>query len=397
MKILILNDLYKYGGAELAALKQLELLSSCNEKVMMITLDPAYRDGLIEKNIYNIKTCSDSRINILNKVLFSPSIYLRLRRKIEEFSPDVIFLHGILRSPISQYMAVRGYKCIQTVHDYFYICPKFNCILPEGSVCKGTKYRSCCKEGCLYDGSKAKLMIFRYISAVSRILRKHTVSCFIAPSKRLGAYLDAYGYKNVVIDNPYAVGNAAIGKARDRRSEFLYAGRISADKGIFEFLDAFAKWNSEGKHSITIAGAFSSEDDRKRFEKLEDRYHWISYEGEKSHEEILDMMRHAGFVVVPSLGIENYPTAVLDAFSAGAVVIGSARGGVRELISEGRGIGFKILSCDDIIRKLSYAVKLSEEEKERIRQRGIRYLKDNNSEEKYLGEIMELAEKTVSL
>ena len=66
-----------------------------------------------------------------------------------------------------------------------------------------------------------------------------------------------------------------------------------------------------------------------------------------------------------------------------------------ELISEGRGIGFKILSCDDIIHKLSYAVNLSEEEKDRIRQRGIRYLKENNSEEMYLKEITELADKVV--
>ncbi|MCR5210068.1 MAG: glycosyltransferase family 4 protein [Lachnospiraceae bacterium] len=395
MRILIINDYYKYGGAELAALKQRELLSACNEKVMLITFDPAYREGFIEKDVYNIKTSSNTIINILNKGCFSPSIYLKLREKVRDFAPDVIFLHGILRSPISQYLAVRGYKCIQIVHDYFYICPKFNCLLPDGSVCKGSKYRSCCKEGCRYDGSKAKLAVFKYISFVSGILRKRMVRCFVAPSKRLTAFLNAYGYKTVVINNPYDQKVVGTGKKQERTIEFLYAGRISRDKGIFEFLDAFAEWNISGKHSITVAGAFSSEDDRKRFESLEDRYGWIGYIGEKSHEEILELMGRTEFAVVPSMGIENYPTTVLDAFSSGAVVAGSARGGIREMISEGRGIGFKITDSEDIIRKLDLAVSLNEDEKDRMRQKCVKYLEDNNSEDNYLRQVMDLAESVI--
>lgn len=47
------------------------------------------------------------------------------------------------------------------------------------------------------------------------------------------------------------------------------------------------------------------------------------------------LLRHADFVVVPSIWNDNFPRTMLDAFSNGLGVIGSRRGGIPEVVRDG--------------------------------------------------------------
>jgi glycosyltransferase involved in cell wall biosynthesis len=56
--------------------------------------------------------------------------------------------------------------------------------------------------------------------------------------------------------------------------------------------------------------------------------------GPVPHDQVQDYMRRASVCVFPSIW-ENFPTVCLEAMDAGAVVVGSSRGGMAEMIEDG--------------------------------------------------------------
>ena len=65
-------------------------------------------------------------------------------------------------------------------------------------------------------------------------------------------------------------------------------------------------------------------------------YQNIEFLGYKTGHELSELIRHASFVIVPSEWYENNPLTILEAYSQGKPVIGSAIGGIPEIIDEGK-------------------------------------------------------------
>ena len=62
----------------------------------------------------------------------------------------------------------------------------------------------------------------------------------------------------------------------------------------------------------------------------------IEFLGSLPHERVLDLMRSARFIVVPSVWYEAMPMTILEAFATGAPVIASDLGSLPELVEDGR-------------------------------------------------------------
>nr|MBP7212679.1 glycosyltransferase family 4 protein [Anaerolineaceae bacterium] len=74
-------------------------------------------------------------------------------------------------------------------------------------------------------------------------------------------------------------------------------------------------------------------------------------------------------IVVPSIGSEGLPKSITESLAMGVPVIASDRGGIWELLEEGRN-GWKIeepVSADTIKGALEKALALSEQEREEMR------------------------------
>ena len=132
--------------------------------------------------------------------------------------------------------------------------------------------------------------------------------------------------------------------------DFLYFGRIEPRKGIAELIEAFRRMP---ELSIELIGGDVpySPYGRSLREYLGRRAPSnVRFAEPMPRERLLERVRHADVCVFPSL-FENWPNTCIEAMAAGRVVIGSAHGGMREMIEHGVS-GFHVdgRSADDIER-----------------------------------------------
>jgi glycosyltransferase involved in cell wall biosynthesis len=71
----------------------------------------------------------------------------------------------------------------------------------------------------------------------------------------------------------------------------------------------------------------------------------VSFEGYCDGKRLAELYRNAAFVVVPSEWYENAPMTVLEAFAYGKPVIGTAVGGIPELLTDGE-TGYLVMPGD---------------------------------------------------
>ena len=94
-------------------------------------------------------------------------------------------------------------------------------------------------------------------------------------------------------------------------------------------------------------------------------------------------------VIVPSFGMENYPTTAIEGIYGKCVVCGSNRGGVPELISEQK-LLFDVEDAMDLKRCLMELNKMSDKTYKMICKRQMEMFNKNNTPEVYLNSLTEL-------
>jgi len=117
------------------------------------------------------------------------------------------------------------------------------------------------------------------------------------------------------------------------RCRILYVGRLAPEKGVCVLLEAFAALK-EGLAILTIVGTGESNDELKlQAEKLNlgDRVH---FRGFVADEDLPAVYADADLLVMPSLS-EGLPLVLLEAIASGLPVIGSAVGGIPDVIQNG--------------------------------------------------------------
>lgn len=385
MIILIVNENIIEGGAEQSCLKMKKLLEKHGQDVYYLTFDDKFyektKNMTDKKNIINIKVNK----NLINKLIFKPMLYIKIRNVLKNISPDKIILNNIFCSPITQLRALKGYEVYQIVRDYTIVCPKMTAVKMDYSICNGYNYQKCIKE-CTYHNSKMQLILKLYLVKYMEKLRKKIVKKFIAPSENLNKYLLEYGYNSCCINNPMDINNVKYNKEKEWEKnckEYIYIGMINENKGIFKFLDAY-KIFSQGKNvNLKIIGKCITMSDKEKLNNYLNENKKIEFLGYKKHQDVILELEKADFIVVPSLWIENYPTTVLEGMLYGVVVLGSNRGGIPEIVGENRGILFNILDNENLLTRLEESYVISKEKYMKIRKNAYEYIISNNSFDEY--------------
>jgi glycosyltransferase involved in cell wall biosynthesis len=133
----------------------------------------------------------------------------------------------------------------------------------------------------------------------------------------------------------------------------LFIGRLSIEKGVNVLLDAWRKLNSAERLTIVGDGPL-----RKPFEAqtLESQLSNVTFLGWKTRTEIFTAIKDSSFVVLPSLSYEGFPMTLVEAFACGTPVICSDRGGLREIVDDGRtGLHFRAGDANDLASKMEWA------------------------------------------
>lgn len=360
MTILLLNDTCETdGGSARIALEDAYAMAQRGHRVIFFSAC-----GVIPEQAGGIEWISLRQDSILDerrrwlaatRGIWNFEAAAELRKVLAVLAPSttVIHLHSwskaLSGSVVAEARRAR-FKMVSTLHDYFVLCPNGGLYdYPKRSVCHLRPMSlSCVARNC--DSR-------RYLHKLWRVVRQTTwrylagipdsFTTMIAVSTFEAQKLKAYGLHGdvKVIDNLPHIEALSRDSHDNQRNGILFAGRVSAEKGVEVYLRASAKAGMKA----TVLG------DGPLAPKLSREWPAAHFSGWLRRSNLLERLQQSLAVVVPTLCFETYGLIVAEAAAMGAASIVSDHGASAALVEEGvTGLHFKAGDADDLARKMTY-------------------------------------------
>ncbi|HSE61326.1 MAG TPA: glycosyltransferase [Candidatus Saccharimonadales bacterium] len=323
MKILqVISMGYVCGGAERSVLLLRDALTKRGHQVKIMASD---RDP--EQPHYTDYECRHIQGGPL-KHLWSMSAYKTLKKAIAEFQPDIVHFHTMGELSPSVLFALGKTPALLTVHgpeEYtltmleWYLAPaSFN-----GPVSLGN----------LTLAGRLHYAFFRYFQRPLYKMGFRHLSGIISPSRYLANQLAREEY-DVPIQHIY--NGIVLPEQQPLPSEpvILYVGRLEHVKGVdvlLRALPAVVAANPATRLRIVGDGP-----DCTRLEALAAELgvqHSVTFVGWQK--DVVAEYAKARLFVIPSVWPENLPTVALEALAVGRPIVGTAVGGIPELVEDG--------------------------------------------------------------
>ncbi len=130
-----------------------------------------------------------------------------------------------------------------------------------------------------------------------------------------------------------------------QRADFLFVGRLSAEKGV----DVLAQAARQTQVQIYVAGTGP---EQRQLEQISN----VQLLGALSTDDVRRKMSDSLALVLPSVWYENFPRTLVEAFGCGLPVIASRLGALAELVEDGvTGLLFNPGDAEDLADKLQWA------------------------------------------
>lgn len=331
MRILIVNFFYypdMVGGTETSVKLLAENLSKNNDVAIFCVSDHENLNGsqINGVKIYRTK-CGFYKSQkfhkigllqkILNKIIEIDNLNIAedYESVLNRFHPDIVHTNNLygMSTVIWKITKLKGIPVVHTLRDYELLHPIKQ--LPHISSKLG-KSRS--------------LLVDMVTSPSKGTLEKFNRKKYFACSKK------------AVIPNAVKLNlketNEIIKNRMDDNSnhiKFLFVGMLTEIKGVKNLLDAFFEVNNEDIE-LNICGCGDLEKYVKSFCNRDKRMHYL---GQLSKEELKKIYIENDVVIVPSICEETFGRVVIEGNQYGLPVIGSNKGGIKEII-ENTGTGY---------------------------------------------------------
>jgi glycosyltransferase involved in cell wall biosynthesis len=256
-------------------------------------------------------------------------------RLLHQFQPDVVHLHNLFPNIATHWLRTWTGPIVATIQNFRPICPA-GTLLRDGKMC------TLCPDG--YPASAVKYACYRgsRLATLPLAIRSRNgpgkdavlnrADALICVSERSAdvyrQYVSEPGRIRVV-ENFIADPHPGLGPRDTRRGEtWLYAGRLSPEKGIEQLLRA---WPDSVSLDIIGDGPL-----RERLcTRLPPRVHLL---GARSRGELLRLMPTYAGLVFPSIWPEGLPVVVIEALASGLPVIAAPGSSASDLVSRA-GVG----------------------------------------------------------
>jgi glycosyltransferase involved in cell wall biosynthesis len=259
----------------------------------------------------------------------------RFARLLRDFRPDVVHVHGIHRqiSPSILVEARRaGVPVVQTLHDYHPICASGDLLVGGTSACDPPRcgrlsVLPCVLNSCVHQDrlksvlGSADLLWRRWVVRSERL-----IDTFISPSRHLADLVVAHGVRRPVRVLPNAIPLRAPAPGAPAGAAFVYAGRLSREKGLGTLMRAVA---ASGV-TLEVAGTGPLHDTL-----ASQAPPGVRFLGRLPGDEVDRLLAACRAAVVPSEWAENAPMAVLEPMALGRPVIATRMGGIPEQVRDG--------------------------------------------------------------
>lgn len=339
MKIALINNYYYLrGGSERVLYDDRDALTAAGHEVLPFAPQDEQNDPAATADYFPMvtdpsRTAGIRAFKAARNVIYSRSVGRACGTFLDTAHPDLIHCHNIygrLTTAVLDEAKRRQIPAVLTVHDLKLVCPAY-LGLREGTTpcmrCKDGGYWRCLRYRCHKQSASASF-IYMTEAYFSRSLGKYdAVAHFLCPSQFMrGALIDAGIAAERAIYHPNALDPEHYEPNYEPGEYILYAGRLSAEKGILTLLEAVERT----RIPLRIAGTGPL--DQVIRSLVSDRKLPVRMEGHCTGELLRDLYRHAAFVVLPSECYENASMSALEAFAYGKPVLASRIGGNPELV-----------------------------------------------------------------
>jgi glycosyltransferase involved in cell wall biosynthesis len=272
------------------------------------------------------------------RMIWSPSSARGIAAALVRFRPDVVHCHNVyhqLSPSILRAVARTGTRCVMTLHDYKLACPSYQ-MLDHGRPCRacvdgGVRQAALrrCKGGSLPASALLSVEsgLHRHLGAYS------PVDVLVSPSRFLADVMTDAGVDRGrlrVINHFVDLGEAGTERATPRAGGFVFAGRLSHEKGVDTLVRAVAL--APGT-TLDVAG---DGPERAALERLAAQVApgRVRFHGRLDKQDLRPLVAGALATVVPSRWYENQPMTILESYALEVPVVVTAMGGMPELVED---------------------------------------------------------------
>jgi glycosyltransferase involved in cell wall biosynthesis len=335
MRILMAHNYYQQpGGEDQVFAAESAMLESRGHTVIRLTRHNDAVHGM-------------SRTAVARAALWNGDSYREVRRLIVKEQIDLAHFHNTfpLISPAAYY-AARSLRIpvVQSLHNYRLLCPGAF-FLREGHVCEDCLKRAVpwpgVKHSC-YRGSHAQsgvvagmLTFHRMLGTWSGVVDRYIALTEFSRSKFIEGGLPArkISVKPNFLGIDPGVGrensdNACTGA--NGQSYALFVGRLTEDKGLNVLMDAWPQLGDEIPLKIAGDGPLLESLTRKARDVSN-----VTVVGPTARPDVLELMKAARMLIVPSLWYEGLPMTIVEAFATGLPVVASNLGSLSSLVEHG--------------------------------------------------------------
>ena len=328
MRILLAHNYYQQSGGE-------DQVFAAESRLL-----ERYGHSVVRWTRQNSDIADMSRLRVARNTLWNPDTYRDLKQRIRREKIDVAHFHNTfpLISPSAYYAArSENVPVIQSLHNYRLMCPGA-LFYREGRVCESCMNRavpwpgvvhSCYRKSRLQSSGVAGMLTFhRAIRTWSRAVDTYIALSDFSRDKFVEG---GFPRERIAIKTNFLDTDPGKGK-RDKghNKTALYVGRLTEDKGLHVLLAAWRELKQP--IPLTIAGGGPLSDFiREQTQTMQN----VTFLGEVPHAGIVDLMKKAGVLIVPSVWYEFLPLTIVEAYATGLPVIASNLGSLATLIRHG--------------------------------------------------------------
>lgn len=338
-RILVVHNRYQRPGGEDAVVDaEIALLRNRGHEVETYIRDNHELNGMRQASAFT-------------ETLWSRRAWSDIVRLSRYFRPDIIHVHNtfaLVSSSVYWAAARAAVPVVQTLHNFRLLCVQAM-FLQQGRLCEDCVghlpwrgvLRKCYRDSGAQSAALATMIgMHRMLGTYRNRVARYIALTEFCREKFIEGGLPA----SRVMVKPNFVDIERAPEVPRRGG--LYVGRLSEEKGIDVLLEALKKLPNV---TIDVVGS-GPQSGRVAAHPQLNLLGWLDPAG------VVERMRRAAYLVMPSIWYENFPRTLVESFANGLPVVASQLGSLAELVDHGRtGLLFEPGSAHDLARHLAWA------------------------------------------
>jgi glycosyltransferase involved in cell wall biosynthesis len=346
MRILYCNKYnFVFSGTEAYLFSAMEMMRGRGHETALFSMadprgDPTpYDRYFVTHRDFQHTTGMFNRARLAANAIYSVEARRKLRAMIQDFRPDVAHLRNVyhhLSPSILWEFKAQGVPVVYHLNDFKLLCPSYNMVSQGQSCerCKGGKFANAVYESC-YAGGRARSVVLALEAYIHRWLRTYDkcVDLFLAPSAFVKNKLIEHGWtEDRIVVLPHFQDASANPQPPGSTGTVLYFGRLSAEKGIEDLLQAAAELPYL---DIVIAGDGPLKAELEACASTQG-LHNARFVGHVTGTALQELIAQSRFTVFPSHAYETFGKSILESYAQARAVVASDLGSRRELVYHGQ-------------------------------------------------------------